>query len=812
VDAFAPTFARWLLRFALVLISNAAWAGPGTNFLYPDIFPFVEEDAPSNLKTLQNWQLSGDRIQFNTIYANQGDGLFEIRQGANIDADRYELLQRVYIDDDFGSVFEDLSIGTAPIPGTAGSPNPNDTNVIWLEEFSKFSLHEAPVVDGLLTFGDEVAQTVKTSWRLSANRGPLPGYPANIPRYGSSDQTVQQRISVGWGDLYSAGSGQGAGGQFINIANVPLGPRYWLQQTVDPENRIRETDETNNAYAVLIDLNQPGEAIMFASQFVQPGDPSPAAPGDLNEDGLINIDDWLAFKAGANTDLAGLDAADAYVLGDLDLDGAHSIDDVVLFRQFYDDAHGRGAFATIQAVPEPSTLLICGIGIAALSIGCGRGRRHGRNTFFTCLTLCAFMFSSLTPEAAMGLTLFSEDFDSLPLGSNVDEGQSANNVWTATPPDDWSIDNADLPSGGVTEWAGWAFADRDWWSSVAQDQQRSQFNKASGAIAVADPDEWDDVVHDAGTYNTFLETPTISLAGQAPGSVQLRFDSSWRRENDQTANLTVSYDGGPESELFRWTSVSGPNFKPDATNETVVLSLDNPAGASNMRFNFGMFDAGNNWWWAIDNIEVFTPTMLQVDTGTGEMSIVGAEDITGYEITGPANSLDGALWQAGNLDAQNIGPAVPLTTDVDNSHAVDGGDLAAWATAYGGGGADVDGDGDSDGADFLQIHRQLGESLAGGESWETLIAADDQLLEFFLLGSSSFGSQPIGAGYNTAIGAQNLSFSYTDSNGQKFAGAIAYVSNSSAAAAVPEPSTALLTIFFSMPIALGVTGRRPLCS
>ena len=69
----------------------------------------------------------------------------------------YELLQRVYINNDFGAQYIDLSIGTAPIPGTAGTPNPSDLNVIWFEGFTKFSLLEAPVVNGHLTVGNEVA-------------------------------------------------------------------------------------------------------------------------------------------------------------------------------------------------------------------------------------------------------------------------------------------------------------------------------------------------------------------------------------------------------------------------------------------------------------------------------------------------------------------------------------------------------------------------------------------------------------------------------------------------------------------------------
>ncbi|MHC4586754.1 MAG: hypothetical protein ACYS3N_19670, partial [Planctomycetota bacterium] len=68
----------------------------------------------------------------------------------------------------------------------------------------------------------------------------------------------------------------------------------------------------------------------------------------------------------------------------------------------------------------------------------------------------------------------------------------------------------------------------------------------------------------------------------------------------------ASFDGGEEIELLLWLSDSAsPNFKDDnSTNETITVDLENPPGATSVVLKFGMFDAGNDWWWAIDNIEV----------------------------------------------------------------------------------------------------------------------------------------------------------------------------------------------------------------
>jgi Lysyl oxidase len=783
-------------------------ANAQVNYLYPDMFPYVDANAPSNLRTLQAWQLSGTTLSFPTLFANQGDGLFEIRRGNDVSATRYELLQRVYIGTDFGSQYVDLSIGTAPKPNTSetsGLPYPTRTNVIWFEDFTKFSLLEAPIVNGVVTVGNEVASTVKTSWSLTPGVH-LPGYGSTDPQT-SDNQAIQQRLSVGYGDLYSASTPL----QSINISGVPIGPRYWLRQTVDPENRIHETDETNNSFEILIDLAHPGEAITFAGQFVQPGDRAPAQPGDLNEDGVIDINDWLAFKAGAETSLAGLGNADAYVLGDLDLDGVHSLHDVALFRQYFDGANGAGAFAGVQNVPEPPFLILGGVAMFLLVTWSGVGRRVRRQ----CLRLILFFAVGWAAprEAAANVSLFSENFDGLTLGPNVDETLAYANAWTDVPPAGWVVDDSGVPfvaddTRGVAEWEGWSFANKDWWVAAAGDQLRSEFALGQGTVAVADPDEWDDKGSPingtpfAGYYNALFKTPSISLAGATPGTVKLAFSSSWRHEccddgpapqtNDQTARIRVSYDNGASfSEVLRWESnPSSAYFKNDATNEAVAVNLNNPVGASNAIIEFGLLNAGNDWWWAIDNVQVFTPTVLEVNTTTGKMMILGASQLTGYEITSAASSLNAPGWKAGNLDAQNFGPAVPLSADFNNSNSVDAADYILWRKSVGAGsGGDADGDGDTDSDDYNIWRQQFSDSVAAGQSWESLIGTNQQLLEFFLLGNSTFASHSIGGGYNTAIDARDLTFKYSMADGQEYAGIVRYVSGAGVgSSAVPEPA------------------------
>jgi len=231
--------------------------------------------------------------------------------------------------------------------------------------------------------------------------------------------------------------------------------------------------------------------------------------------------------------------------------------------------------------------------------------------------------------------IFFEDFEGLALGSNVDEGIITGagglqtNVWTKTAPTGWTIDDTGVPGAGdpaqdgVTEWAGWSFAKLSFWSA-AGGQNRSDFTKASGTVAVADSDEWDDVTHAAGNMATYLKTSSINIAGQAANTLLLKFDSSWRAEDPQKGNVTVSYDGGAPVEVLRFESVAASPFFHDNRNESVSVPLHNPAGAGAMRITFGYFETRNNWWWAVDNIEVQAGASAPGDLGRLNTTVSGS--------------------------------------------------------------------------------------------------------------------------------------------------------------------------------------------
>jgi len=297
---------------------------------------------------------------------------------------------------------------------------------------------------------------------------------------------------------------------------------------------------------------------------------------------------------------------------------------------------------------------------------------------------------AVAAQAQETYVLMSEDFEGLTLGPNVDEGVAGEAGWTDVPPVGWFNDPSDVPGvedparDGVTEWAGWGFAKKDWWIETAGDQRRSEFTLGTGTVAIADGDEWDDLGHPGvpatGTYDVWLNTAPIDLSSAVPGTVQLRFDSSWRPEYDdnyhQTANITVSFDGGEKIEILRWESNSASsNYKDDnSTNQTITVDIPNPAGAANMVLTFGLFDAGNDWWWAVDNI-VVTGGWSGVlasnpcpKSGTEEVSVKTTLSWTPGDYVGGASPKHRILL-SDDIDAVNDDTAVIATQDANSYDA-----------------------------------------------------------------------------------------------------------------------------------------------
>ncbi len=231
-----------------------------------------------------------------------------------------------------------------------------------------------------------------------------------------------------------------------------------------------------------------------------------------------------------------------------------------------------------------------------------------------------------------GATLLTQNFDFLPLSPFVFETGGDGTDFTLAPPLGFSVDNAKMPTGGVPEWSGWSFADRDAWAQV-DDQSRSEFTLASKTIAIADSDEWADTTpRGPGNFESIFVSKPINLSGVAANSVVLEFDSSFRPEDSQIGKLDVRFDSGEWVNLLTLNPTNTLNTAPSASiinkniNEhltsgtnTGVSSNDpdfptvpkgnipfaavqNPSSGT-MEFRWGLV-GGNDWWWGLDNIKV----------------------------------------------------------------------------------------------------------------------------------------------------------------------------------------------------------------
>jgi hypothetical protein len=389
-----------------------------------------------------------------------------------------------------------------------------------------------------------------------------------------------------------------------------------------------------------------------------------------------------------------------------------------------------------------------------------------------------------TASHSFHVALLVEGFESLPLGPNVDEQLAGEEVWTKTPPPGWTIDDSGVPSlgdptRGVTEWEGWSFADWQWWVRAAEDQRRSEFTNARGTIAIADPDEWDDIGNpkQLGLYNTFLTTRSIDLTGVEPGSVFLKFDSSWRPEccddvdfaNNQTASVTVSYDNGDPITVLYWDSQpASPTFKPDAPNETVVLELANPPGASTLTVTFGLTQAYNDWWWALDNIEVrtgATPPSIQQGpqlTSATEGELVTLLVVAGgteplsyqwYRGTGAAQvSIDGATGPALTFDPVTLADDGIYSVEVRNAAGAIFSDPARLIVLESFGGSITD---------ELVLHLTFDQDLldASGRGNHGTAVGDTPIVDGFIGGAAQYGtSVEAGRNYITLGAPEDLNF------------------------------------------------------
>jgi hypothetical protein len=154
------------------------------------------------------------------------------------------------------------------------------------------------------------------------------------------------------------------------------------------------------------------------------------------------------------------------------------------------------------------------------------------------------------------------------------------------------------------EYNGWGFMLKDFWIEQQGNQDRTTWTGGQGTVAVMDPDAFDDFVDiDDVPLEAYLTLPAIDLTDVTAGTVKLNFASSWRPYMEMTGLVDISFDGGTNwANLLTLDNADGDSSLARA-DEAISLDVDNPGGGS-LLIRFGMVECNNDWWWAVDNIEV----------------------------------------------------------------------------------------------------------------------------------------------------------------------------------------------------------------
>ena len=530
--------------------------------------------------------------------------------------------------------------------------------------------------------------------------------------------------------------------------------------------------------------------------------------GDLDADMDVDADDWGLFKLGQGSLTADMTLLETYQYGDMDGNGAHNLDDFIAFSAAYDAANGVGAFAALTAsVPEPSSLVLIGLGLVA---GLVRYRRS------VVLPACCLLIATLlaAPRTAEAVVFASDDFSAVDSGT----GWAAGDAWENL-------------TGGVADTTVQAIAFR------ALETPLEPYLNDKVYVA------FDFYTPTAGSWGgvAFFEEATggdESLFIGKPGGIE-----------SYGADLKPgSFDSFIPVDLFTHHIIVGIDFNATETADSYSIWVDNyDINSPNNTTSIDIASSPINAAWqsirigsdaskqiVVDNLMVTDqgeeaslfalPEVLQVfvDKSTGEVTV---ENNIGSDVAIKAYSL-----------LSNSGSLASAEGDFNNDGVTDLADYTVWRNNLGNAAGTLPNDptGLAIGADQYQVWSDnFGESFGG--SWDSLAEQDltafpagdgsgngweegagpspTEVTEYFLDGSSSFAngsSISLGQVYGGGVsGTQDIVFQYV-SDGVLKQGLVSYVNGAGAlsATSVPEPSTLITLALGGLLAACATRARR----
>ena len=241
-----------LLAGAVILLIAAgtvvAWSVAASRGEVDDLLPNLAQAVPDELSGRTGGTVVSPRffLGFQSAAANIGDGpLIVLGSRPNVGREEMTLRQRIERSDG--------SERTAPLRATLRYVRSSDHSHWHVRGFMRYELRTAD--------GDRVVRDRKTGFCLGDRYRVEQALPGRALRARYSDRCgkgaprllrIREGISIGWGDDYAPH----LEGQEFDITDFPPG-RYVLVHRVNPGRDLRESDYSDNASSMAIEIDWP---------------------------------------------------------------------------------------------------------------------------------------------------------------------------------------------------------------------------------------------------------------------------------------------------------------------------------------------------------------------------------------------------------------------------------------------------------------------------------------------------------------------------------------------------------------------------
>jgi len=516
---------------------------------------------------------------------------------------------------------------------------------------------------------------------------------------------------------------------------------------------------------------------------------------DLNGDSQIDLTDYQSLLANIHTSIAGLTRIAGLRKGDITGDGLVNYDDFSAFRTAYNLAHGAGAFELMAAsVPEPGSLALA-LGMIALVWKLGRSR-----AWALCLLMTIGIVCGAGSKTAHAVNI-KVDIDSTRTSGTVAAGgplftQAGFTSWNLT---DLPIAGASTVVDGITlTLTGGTSGNNAGFAGVNQSRARysgTAPNQTGNGGGGPQNNILSDFVYNEGAAGREI---VLNMTGLPVGNYLMY---SWH--NDQTlaagdATTVIVADAGGGSAQ---TVATGVAF--GATPISYFFEVTNAGVGKQVTFRA----AGSGNRSRLNGFSIETPIelTLKVYTLTGQMEIVNEQgvnlDMSYYEIRSTAGSLRPNLWTS--LDDGEIGS----NGDFNSNGVVDGADYVVWRKS---GGSQ---------ANYDLWRSNFGQPGSSGDpigsGWDEVPSSSTNILsELNLTSLKTFApTNTVGLGPAFELGGvRDLAFYYSSpTDGSLRRGIVKYITSGSGSSldggAVPEPASFALGMF-ALSLAFGLRRGR----